>query len=304
MRRDAFTLIELLVVIAIIGMLLAVLIPALQYAKEQATGAVCLANQNGLAKSWFMYQEENDGVLVGCSNYYRGYSNRDTPYRWVEMPVNSDTDVPGSPPDGNNATPVPHAQATFEQRMNGIRAGKLFPYTKSEKIYHCPGDKRWKTAEFSYRAWISYAGAGLVNSEDYLAGARVGWPGYVPTTGWRVINDVPGLGARKLGLAEKFADIVTPANKYMFVEEEYGDQMVYLGGFVLMGSGYWYWWDHPADYHRERSTLAFTDGHAEKRKWVDQRTIDLIQGRTTNQHQPDNPDLEYMIRGYLTMGWK
>jgi len=303
MRRNAFTLIELLVVIAIIGLLLAVLIPALQYAKEQATGAVCLANMNGLAKSWYLYQEDNDAWLVGLSNYYSG--GRRTPYRWVEYPLYHDTDNPGAPPEGRSDPVVPaDTNLKMEHRMNGIRAGKLFPYTKNEKLYHCPGDKNYKRNAPPYDAWISYAGSGLVNSEDFTT--RTGWPGRV--TGWRSVSNVPGLGTGKLGLAEKFNEIITPGNKYMFVEEDYvlsHNQPVYSGGFVLMANGnYWSWWDWPAYYHRERSTLAFTDGHAEKHRWVDERTIKIMSGENISAVQPDNPDLEYMIRGYLPMGWR
>ena len=64
--RRAFTLIELLVVVSIIALLVALLLPALNRARDAALSVKCLSNQRQIGLAIQYFAEEHDGFAPGA----------------------------------------------------------------------------------------------------------------------------------------------------------------------------------------------------------------------------------------------
>ena len=129
--RRAFTLIELLVVIAIIAVLMAILMPALNRAREGGKRVSCLSNLKQLTLAWNMYADENSDRLVngaaGYSNSNQSWGDHRNELAWIDTLDNR----------------------TRETQLDGIRKGALMPYLRNENIYRCPTGRRGQMVTYS-----------------------------------------------------------------------------------------------------------------------------------------------------------
>jgi prepilin-type N-terminal cleavage/methylation domain-containing protein/prepilin-type processing-associated H-X9-DG protein len=125
--KKGFTLIELLVVIAIIAVLMAILFPALNRAKEQGKRTVCMGNLKQLNLAWILYADDNNDRLVS--------GNAGASDAWV-----------GSAASGSYGT---GGLSTEDQQKTAIRTGLLWTYIKEYNMYKCPTGIRGQFVTYS-----------------------------------------------------------------------------------------------------------------------------------------------------------
>ncbi|HXR05265.1 MAG TPA: prepilin-type N-terminal cleavage/methylation domain-containing protein [Verrucomicrobiae bacterium] len=239
--HSAFTLIELLVVIAIIGILAALLLPALTKSKMSAQSVECLDNLKQLAICTHLYGMDNDDSLPPNNFVYNLVT---------QQPLDS------GPSWCTNLAP-------FDADPIGIQMGLLFQYNTSVAIYHCPADLSTIQTPggtiLTQTRWRSYNMSQSINGLTYDGDLSSYVPHYSKFTG---IKDP------------------TPTGLIVFLDVHENEILDTQFGIPVQAD-WWNlgdWWDVPANRHNQGCNLSFADGHVEHWRWKVPKVVSVPRG--------------------------
>lgn len=229
-----FNLVELLVVISVMGLLAALLLPALGRSKATAQRTVCLNNLKQLQLAYLNYVHDSDD--------------------W--FPPNNFGDIDGIVQSFKGSWVLGNAQ--YDTNTSHLEAGVIFPYAGSTQIYHCPSDRSSIEDAPSLLRTRSYGLSGWLHANGLSYGI-----GGNPDTHKQIRLKITALG--KLPPAECFALI--DQHERSIDDGAFLLAIPYSWQNPDRPSDTRDWYELPADRHQQGANLSFLDGHATRWSW-------------------------------------